>query len=132
MTEASQVKKKNFQQQRFLLKCQKILSSYKNNITKNKNLKIGKNHAPFIIRKPKIASSSWVQAQARWMVCSVNFPDGNPVYTLTFSPSTSTVLIVKSTPIVGPWVGVKNPFVNLFTRHVFPTFASPISIILNR
>ena len=52
--------------------------------------------------------------------------------TFTLSPSTSTVLIVKSTPIVGPWDGVKNPFVNLFTKHVFPTFASPISIILNK
>ena len=52
--------------------------------------------------------------------------------TFTFSPSTSTVLIVKSTPMVGPWVGVKNPFANLLTKHVFPTFASPIRIILNR
>lgn len=52
--------------------------------------------------------------------------------TFTLSPSTSTVRIVKSTPIVGPWDGVKNPFVNLFTKHVFPTFASPISIILNK
>ena len=52
--------------------------------------------------------------------------------TFTLSPSTSTVLIVKSTPIVGPWDGVKNPFANLFTKHVFPTFASPISIILNK
>lgn len=32
------------------------------------------------------------------------------MHTLTFSFSTSTVLIIKSTPIVAPWPGGNNPY----------------------
>lgn len=41
--------------------------------------------------------------------------------TLIFSLSTTTVLIIKSTPIVAPWPGGNTPCVNRRTRHVLPS-----------
>lgn len=40
--------------------------------------------------------------------------------TLIFSLSTTTVLIIKSTPIVAPCPGGKTPCVKRRTKHVFP------------
>ena len=52
--------------------------------------------------------------------------------TLIFSPSISTVFIMKSTPIVAPCPGGNMPWVNLRTRQVLPTPALPTRTTLKR
>lgn len=50
--------------------------------------------------------------------------------TLILSPSSSSVLSLKSTPIVASGFLRKVPPQNLQVKHVFPTFESPMTIIL--
>ena len=55
-----------------------------------------------------------------------------PDLQLDLLPSTSTVLIMKSTPMVAPCPGGNMPCVNRRTRHVLPTPALPTSTTLKR
>ena len=52
--------------------------------------------------------------------------------TLTALPPICSVLMQKSTPMVGMPADVKMPSVYLLTMLVLPTPASPINTILNR
>lgn len=47
--------------------------------------------------------------------------------TLIFSLSTTTVLIIKSTPIVAPWPGGNTPCVKRRTKHVLPANESTLN-----
>ncbi|TNN41886.1 hypothetical protein EYF80_047953 [Liparis tanakae] len=56
---------------------------------------------------------------------------GAPSHTLMLSPSSSSVRSRKSTPIVASGFFRKVPPQNRYVRHVFPTFESPMTMILN-
>ena len=55
----------------------------------------------------------------------LSWPAVSQICSFIFSPSISTVLIMKSTPMVAPWPGGNIPWVNLRTRQVLPTPALP-------